>query len=92
MSLNLNVAYELLEVRNGESGLAPLMRLNDRMPQGDMQSVSTEIRAVLTKARGEDGQLKRENAERIAKLLAQSFGEKGSSTRNLRFFLETLTH
>ncbi|EKM51754.1 glycosyltransferase family 1 protein [Phanerochaete carnosa HHB-10118-sp] len=65
---NLNVAYELLEVRTGD-GLKPIYRTG-KAPTGTLEAVRTEAGSVLEKAFGEDGDRKRAN---IRKLREASF-------------------
>ncbi|GJE92128.1 glycosyltransferase family 1 protein [Phanerochaete sordida] len=63
---NLDVAYELLEVRTGAWGLKPLRRTG-KAPTGTPEALRAEMRAVLEKAFGEDGARKRENIGKLRK-------------------------
>ena len=77
-------------MRNGELGLSPLKRLDDKSPKGDLESVYKEIREVLTKARGEDGKIKRRNAARIAKQLPGGWEEGGSCQKDIQNLLNLM--
>ena len=77
-------------MRNGELGLSPLKRLGDKSPKGDLESVYKEIREVLTKANGEDGETKRRNAARIAKQLPEGWGEGGSCQKDIQNLLDLM--
>ncbi|GJE92138.1 glycosyltransferase family 1 protein [Phanerochaete sordida] len=61
---NLDVAYELHEVRTGARGLKPLRRTGTA-PQGTPEALRAEMYAVLAKAFGEDGARKRENIRKM---------------------------
>ena len=89
--MNLNVAYELFEVRNGEHGLAPIRRLADRVPTGTVDDVRHEVRQVLIQAKGEDGKVKRANAERIKVEMAKSWETGGSCRVELDKVLDELS-
>lgn len=73
LTVNLNVAYELFEVRNGKLGLSPLIRLGNMSPSGTVEAVRREVRDILRKAIGEDGKIKRMNAEQIGAELVRSW-------------------
>lgn len=64
---NLDVAYELLEVRSAD-GLRPILRTG-KTPLGTLEAARSEAHSVLANAFGEDGKKKREN---ILKLKAKS--------------------
>ncbi|PPQ87580.1 hypothetical protein CVT25_006080, partial [Psilocybe cyanescens] len=55
LSTNLHIAFELIEVRTGAHGMQPVLRLNDRAPQGTRGAVGIEIRAVLDACRSAKG-------------------------------------
>ncbi|GJE97780.1 glycosyltransferase family 1 protein [Phanerochaete sordida] len=61
---NLDVAYELLEVRNGPWGLKPIHRTG-KTPTGTLVAVRAEANALLEKALGEDGARKRANIQKL---------------------------
>jgi len=85
---NLNVAYELLEVRSG-NGLKPIYRIG-KAPSGTVEAVRAEVSEVLDRAFGKDGAKKRENAQKMKAALEHSWNEDGTSTRDLRLFLSLL--
>ncbi|PAV19564.1 UDP-Glycosyltransferase glycogen phosphorylase [Pyrrhoderma noxium] len=85
-----NAGYELYEVRNG-LGLRPLHRLGDKAPEGTVEAVRREIREVLDKARGEDGKIKRENAQKISVKFSEMWdSENGSGWKDLKKIVEGL--
>ena len=88
LSCNLDVAYELYEVRT-EDGLRPIHHLG-RAPEGTLDSVKREAREVLQLAFGEDGERKRRNVEKLRVLLSEAWVENGPATRELRAFLSSL--
>ncbi|KAI0333570.1 UDP-Glycosyltransferase/glycogen phosphorylase [Cubamyces sp. BRFM 1775] len=88
MTDNLNVAYELIEVRTGP-GLHPIYR-NGRKPVGTVDAVKDEAREVLAKAFGEDGAQKRENLKALTHALRHEWEEGGSSLRDMTAFLDSL--
>ncbi|KDR73134.1 hypothetical protein GALMADRAFT_721937 [Galerina marginata CBS 339.88] len=86
---NLNVAFELIEVRTGERGLKPLHR-NGRAAKGTRRAVGVEIRDVLDACRGKKGEELRRNAEDIKAKLLEAWQEGGVSRKELQAFLENL--
>ena len=90
LSCLLDVAYELFEVRTGESGLKPIHRLG-RAPVGTIEAVREEAHTVLDKAFGADGARKRANAQALAREAAKAWDEEGPARRDLRRFVATLT-
>ncbi|KDR78382.1 hypothetical protein GALMADRAFT_138474 [Galerina marginata CBS 339.88] len=83
---NLNVAFELIEVRTGENGLKPLLR-NGRAAKGTREAVGVEIREVIDSCRGQKGKELRENAEEIRTKFAEAWQENGASRKELHTFL-----
>ena len=86
--MNLSVAYELFEVRNGKHGLSPILRLGDVAPVGTVESFRTELTHVFKKLGGEDGNIKRKNAARISREIRSSWGEKGRCWEEIKRLLE----
>lgn len=80
---NLKVAYEVFEVRTGP-GLQPLYR--GKKPEGTIDAVRREARAVLAKAFGEDGKKKRENLKQLNAKIAEAWGEGGAATKEFEAF------
>ena len=85
VTLNLDVAFELIQVRTGVNGLKPLHR--GVQPTGTMEAVSAEARQVLQSARGEEGEKKRKNAELIRDNLKKAWEEGGEGLESMRRFL-----
>ncbi|EIN11483.1 UDP-Glycosyltransferase/glycogen phosphorylase [Punctularia strigosozonata HHB-11173 SS5] len=90
LSINLNVAYELTEVRTGKSGTRPLHRTG-RAPEGSADAVRREFTTILDAMNGPDGQIKRQNAERISKGLLKTCMEGGSGRRAMINLLDGLS-
>ena len=89
LTTNLDVAYELIEVRTGERGLQPIHRLG-RAPVGTVQAVREEAALVLDKAFGEDGAKKRERLQTLSKAVNGEWKDDGSSKRDMLTFLDSL--
>lgn len=89
LSSNLHIAYELFEVRSGVNGLKPLYRTG-KAPVGTIEAVRTEAKDVLTKAFGEDGEIKRANVIAMKKAIASSWEENGASQRDLETFVDSI--
>ena len=85
---NLQVAYELIEVRTG-FGLKQIYRTR-RQPIGTLDAVKDEARDVLAKAFGEDGVQKREKLKALTRALDHEWEVGGSSLRDVKAFLEGL--
>ncbi|KAH9901483.1 UDP-Glycosyltransferase/glycogen phosphorylase [Cubamyces lactineus] len=88
MTDNLQVAYELIEVRTGH-GLHKIYR-NGRKPVGTIDAVKDEARDILAKAFGEDGAQKRERLKALTQALKHEWEEGGSSLRDMSAFLDNL--
>ncbi|OBZ67170.1 UDP-glycosyltransferase 88A1 [Grifola frondosa] len=85
---NLDVAYELIEVRTGK-GLLPILRTG-YTPVGTPEAVRNEAKDVLTKAFGEDGERKRAKLQALKKALAESWAEDGPSRRDVEALLDSV--
>lgn len=89
LTYNLDVAYELIEVRTGH-GLKPLHR-SGRAPIGTVDAVREEANNILSKAFGQDGEEKRAKILRLKEEINQAWDEEGPSRRDLETFLDSLT-
>ncbi|KAH9476192.1 UDP-glycosyltransferase 84A1 [Psilocybe cubensis] len=87
LSVNLKVAFELLEVRTGEKGLKPLLR-SGKQAKGTKEAVAFEIREVIDACRGPEGKALRNNAEKIKDRLKKAWETGGSSRSELQSFCE----
>ncbi|KAM5530978.1 hypothetical protein V8D89_015360 [Ganoderma adspersum] len=85
---HLNVAYELIEVRNG-SGLGPIYR-NGKKPTGTIDAVKAEMHNVLDRAFGEDGGKKRENVRALQKTLRAAWSDDGTARKEVEALLDEL--
>ncbi|KAF8518320.1 UDP-Glycosyltransferase/glycogen phosphorylase [Gautieria morchelliformis] len=84
LTLNLDVAFQMVEVRTGP-GLKPLYR--GVHPTGTNEAVAAEARSILQKARGPEGERKRRNAESMRYKWKKEWEEGGEALSNLRRFL-----
>lgn len=73
-----NAGYELFEIRSLH-GLKPIHRLGGRKPEGTLDALRVELKDVLAKAMGEDGKVKRANAQKIRDEFAKSWKPDGYS-------------
>ena len=87
---NLNVAFELFQVRTGD-GLKPIARNGGVTIKGTREAVGVEIRQTIDSTRSEEGLEMRRNAEQIKKKFAKAWedGEDGpgKANREIREFL-----
>ncbi|KAF8586996.1 glycosyltransferase family 1 protein [Ramaria rubella] len=84
LTLNLDVAFELIEVRTGP-GLKPLYR--GVTPAGTVEAVKREANDVVRRLQGPEGARKRKNAEAMKDRLAGEWEEGGNALTDLRKFL-----
>ena len=85
---NLQIGYELLEVRTGD-GLRPICRTGYR-PKGTVEAVKAEAREVLSKAYGKDGAQKWMKLQEIRRKVTSEWENGGSSRRDMCMFLDSL--
>lgn len=85
LTLNLKVAYQLLEVRI-DHGLKPLYR--GYQPKGTKEAIDTEFRQVLKDAFGQDGDIKRRIAQELSERLKATWKEGGEALSGLRQMLK----
>ncbi len=78
---NLDVAYELMEVRSG-LGLKPLYR-NGKTPVGTIEALKEEARDTLSKAFGEDGAQKRAKLLELRQAILAEHEDEGLAKRDL---------
>ncbi|EIN06349.1 hypothetical protein PUNSTDRAFT_137124 [Punctularia strigosozonata HHB-11173 SS5] len=89
VSCVLNVGYELLEVRSGEMGLKTVYRTG-KAPDGTVDAVRREAKNTLELARGPDGVIKRQNAQKIKQQLAEAWAEHGPAYQAFRRLLSDI--
>ncbi|GJJ16122.1 hypothetical protein Clacol_010402 [Clathrus columnatus] len=87
LTLNLDIAFQLIEVRSG-LGLKPMYR--GCQAKGMTEALEEEIRTVLLDAfnNGENGNRKRKNIQELRKKFKDGLGENGDSTKDLERFVE----
>jgi len=88
ISGNLDIGYELFEIRSGP-GLLPVYRLG-RAPVGTVDAVRAEAAATLDKAFGEDGKRKRANVKKLQESVLSAWSADGPSTRELQIMADSL--
>ena len=86
---NLNVAFELFQVRTGK-GLNPIHR-NGLTPEGTREAVGIELRETIDLCRSEKGQELRRNAEKFKAEFIKAWEEDGTARREIRNFLHKYT-
>ncbi|KAJ6577343.1 UDP-Glycosyltransferase/glycogen phosphorylase [Mycena capillaripes] len=86
LTQNLNVAFELVEVRTG-LGLKPAYGTG-KTPQGTREAVGKEIRETIDQLRGEVGKEKRKNVEQLKLEMNKAWDEGGSAKSTLQAFLK----
>ncbi|KAF8577021.1 glycosyltransferase family 1 protein [Ramaria rubella] len=84
LTLTLDVAFEMIEVRTGY-GLKPLRR--GVTPAGTVEAVAKEARDIVLRLRGPEGVRKRKNAELLRDKLRGEWEEGGDARKNLQRFL-----
>ena len=90
LTKNLDVAYELFEVRTGEHGLKQIHHTK-RAPIGTPNAVREEAVAILDKAFGDDGARKRTNIKQLREKVLAAWDENGSSRRDVQALVKDMT-
>ncbi|KAI8989209.1 hypothetical protein BD414DRAFT_536507 [Trametes punicea] len=85
LDVNLEIAYELLEVRTGV-GLGIIHRTG-KAPLGTVDAVRDELRDVLARAFGEDGAAKRARLLGVREKLEAAWSEHGAARKAVETFL-----
>lgn len=85
---NLDVAFELFEVRTGH-GLRRVNRTGLAYA-GTLDAVRREANETLDKAFGADGERKRANIAKLRQSMDSAWSEQGPSRRALERFLDTI--
>ena len=88
LSENLDVGFELIEVRHGV-GAGKIYR-NGRVPVATVDAVKAEMRDVLERAYGEEGARKRANVLSVQKKLQAAWAEDGIARREVEAFLDEI--
>jgi hypothetical protein len=89
ISLSLDVAFELIQVRTGIEGLKCLRR--GGIPVGTCGSVAAEARDVLQRMKGSEGDRKRRNAEVVRDKLSRAWGNTGDGLEDFKRLLRDAT-
>ncbi len=89
LSYNLDVAYELVEVRTG-LGLKPILRTG-RVPIGTIEAVREEATSVLDNAFLADGERKRANIKKLRDAVLASWAEDGSAKLSMDALVGSLS-
>ncbi|KAB8211530.1 hypothetical protein BDV34DRAFT_219486 [Aspergillus parasiticus] len=83
----LDVGFELMEVRSGVNGLQPVQFRNHK-PCGTTASLEKELSEVFDAMVGEEGNMRRANAEKVRDDMARSWLEGGSARNEFEKFLD----
>ena len=86
---NLDVAYELMEVRTGD-GLKPIFR-NGKVATGTLEAVREEALRVLDNAFSADGERKRANLIKLRDAINDSWKEGGIARNSMSALIEALS-
>ncbi|KAI8974583.1 UDP-Glycosyltransferase/glycogen phosphorylase [Trametes punicea] len=86
LDVNLEIAYELLEVRTGV-GL-DIVHRTGKAPLGTIDTVRDELRDVLAHAFGEDGAAKRARLLGLREKLEAAWSEHGTARKAVETFLD----
>lgn len=89
VSIIHEAGYELVEARQGIA-LQPMHRLNGRTPEGSVEALRKEAIEILAKARGEDGKVRRMNAQRLGKQFADYWAPDGDGWKELQRITDVL--
>ena len=87
---NLNVAFELFQVRTGEGLNLPIHR-NGLTPQGTRAAVGVEIRQTIDLCHSEKGWELTRNAEKFRATFRNAWEEDDAARREIRNFLYKYT-
>ena len=88
LSENLDVGFELIEVRHGV-GAGKIYR-NGRVPVATVDAVKAEMWDVLERAYGEEGARKRAKLSEVQKKLQAAWAEDGIARREVEAFLDEI--
>lgn len=81
--------YELIEARQGLS-LQPMHRLGGRAPEGTVEALRKEAIEIFMRARGEDGKVRRMNAQRLGKQFTNYWAPDGAGWKELQRIVDVL--
>ncbi|KAJ7454822.1 UDP-Glycosyltransferase/glycogen phosphorylase [Mycena latifolia] len=90
LTLNLNVAFELMEVRTG-LGLQQPSYGSDKVPRGTREAVGIEIRSIIDDSRGDIGREKRKNVAELKLKLDEAWDDEGPARRAMQACLAPYT-
>jgi len=90
ISLSLDVAFELIQVRTGIEGLKRLHR-GGSQPVGPCESVAAEARDVLQRMKGNEGDRKRRNTKVVRDKLSRAWKNAGDGLEDFKRLLRDAT-
>jgi len=90
ISLSLDVAFQLIQVRTGIEGLKCLYR-GGISPIGTCEAVAAEARDILARMKGNEGDRMRRNSEAIRDKLSLCWKDAGDSLDDFRRLLRDAT-
>jgi hypothetical protein len=87
LSVTHEAAFELLSVREGVGAQQPLRMQAKGRVDFTVDGVRKEVREILVKIKGPEGERVRANAERLGAELDKSWNEYGEARRELQSFI-----
>jgi hypothetical protein len=90
LSLTLDVAFELIQVRTGKNGMKPLYR-ECVQPVGSVEAVVLEVQEMLQRVGGEEGATKRRNAEEVRDRFRRAWEVGGTGLEDFKRLLQDVT-
>jgi hypothetical protein len=90
MSITHGAAFELLSVREADAARQPRRMHGRATLDFSLEGTREEMRALLAKLKGEEGERVRANAERLGDALDLGWKEGGEARGELERFLTTL--
>jgi hypothetical protein len=88
LTVNHEAGFELLSVRTGLGERVPYRCRNGPAPEFSVEGVKREVRELLQRLKGEEGQRIRANLERLGDAYRMNWEEGGEAKRNLEGFMK----
>ena len=85
----LDIAYELVEIRTGDHANKPVCR-SGKIPVGTVDAIRAEAEDIFARAFGADGERKRANVTKLQEATKMAWAEGGSSLRGINNFLDDI--
>ncbi|KAF5372087.1 hypothetical protein D9758_004960 [Tetrapyrgos nigripes] len=92
ISDNHKAGFELINVRTGENGTKPVYRFKDlpdsQQPTFTVDAVRDEVRGLLAKLKGAEGQEKRKNFQKLGAAFLEGWSKDGEARASMEKFLK----